>query len=325
MDAFKFAFETVIVGVLALPWLAILLSLIFPKLRLNGSSEELGLLAILPEGFRDTAKGALLVSMAYVLGSVVIPLSADLLDDEHWEEIPVVKVLPTEHRIRTQVYRDLKDIVAGSEMWLRKGSGAPAIGDDDREALRVSCASDSLCEDKANNAAGRILGLQEAALLAEGTDKSDRLRRLHERILVLAGATFNGFLCSLICLFAFCAQWAGNLRTLHRPPRWRRGWAALLPVSLVFGAAYLLYLHLKKPDVADPPTMELILLVLGSSGVWFFLRDVSPRRYLSFCVIASLLTLGAYGGWWWTEAQYDKQVIYAFAALSEEPAGKPTQ
>src|SRR5260370_18672202 len=55
-----------------------------------------------------------------------------------------------------------------------------------------------------------LFQLQESKLLNQGTDKAEQLRQLHERILVLRGAVFSGFVLSLICLFAYFAPAYGH-------------------------------------------------------------------------------------------------------------------
>jgi len=46
--------------------------------------------------------------------------------------------------------------------------------------------------------------LREGALMLNGTDACERLNRLHERLAVLSGATFNAFVLLLVCTFAWC-------------------------------------------------------------------------------------------------------------------------
>ena len=52
--------------------------------------------------------------------------------------------------------------------------------------------------------------LIETKILSQGSDKTEKLRQLHERIVVLRGAVFSGVSLFLICLFGFIAPTNGN-------------------------------------------------------------------------------------------------------------------
>jgi hypothetical protein len=76
MDVFKLAFETTIVGLLAFLWLGLATDLLFPNffMRVFGT---------VPDKYQTPlGVGALL--LAYCLGSAILPISSQLLNDEHW-------------------------------------------------------------------------------------------------------------------------------------------------------------------------------------------------------------------------------------------------
>src|SRR6266702_417004 len=94
LDALKFAFEILIVGALALPWLA-LLDRIFP------TRSPFGLQALkraIPVPVRNPIFFAMIVAFGYLLGSSISRFSKDFFNDELWAP------LPTEDRIREGVY-----------------------------------------------------------------------------------------------------------------------------------------------------------------------------------------------------------------------------
>jgi len=76
MDVFKLAFETMIVGILSFAWLAIAVDLLFPDFFVK---------LIQPVWDKNqTSIGAAVLSFAYCLGSAIMPISGQLVNDEHW-------------------------------------------------------------------------------------------------------------------------------------------------------------------------------------------------------------------------------------------------
>jgi hypothetical protein len=51
----------------------------------------------------------------------------------------------------------------------------------------------------------------------------------------------------------------------------------------------------------DPPLAEAMMHLLGMGILCIGLTDDSPRLFRKVCLIAAVLTLIAYGSWWWTE------------------------
>ena len=118
MEAFKFAFETVIVGILTLPSLFIMLDLIFPVL-FNGKSEAPNRLAgLVSKELGATIASAFLLSMAYFLGSAISPLASEFLNDEHWAG----SFLWTESDIRARVYCLEANLAIGTIPIFKRGA-----------------------------------------------------------------------------------------------------------------------------------------------------------------------------------------------------------
>src|SRR5690348_13754619 len=92
MDVFKLAFETTIAGLLAFLWLGLAVYLVFPAFVHD---------FVIKKGPDFVAKnqtlaGIAILTFTYCLGSAILPISQQLVNDEHW---PL-----TENAIRCQVF-----------------------------------------------------------------------------------------------------------------------------------------------------------------------------------------------------------------------------
>jgi hypothetical protein len=318
MDALKIALETIFVGVLALPWLALASQLFFPKFSLSRIEDFEGWLpklwSIKNEAIGYAVVGVLSVAMAYTLGASISRLAQDFFNDDDL----LTDYLPTEDQIRASVYLDPRysDLV---ESRLPVHRDALPYQDDIPVRFRGSGAKDDL---STSDRIREIFSLQEAALLLGGEEKVSRLRLLHQQMMVLRGAAFNGLITCLLCWLGWNAKRDWKL--------WQR-W--LLPTALLLYALYaLLWNHLKllpHPDhflfkFDDPPLMELTLVLLAAGAgyvVWKRPRGSWPQG----TGWVSLLFGGlAYAGWYWTEILYDRLIIYSFYA-SQHPLLKLTQ
>src|ERR1019366_5361101 len=96
VDALKFAFEILIVGALALPWVAIL----YRAFSDDRSTDFKFDLSFIPEGARSAVSVALVLAIGYLIGSAVSRFSRDFFNDELWQP------LPTENLIRDSFYHD---------------------------------------------------------------------------------------------------------------------------------------------------------------------------------------------------------------------------
>jgi hypothetical protein len=315
MESLKFAFDTLIVGTLALPWLAILVRMFAPGLFTDEAKKNFPLLTALPENTRDAVTGALMIAMGYLLGSAISRVSSDFFDDEFWWK------LPKESSIRKSVYKDeycgakigIADIKSPVEM--RPKMELPAL-----------CSDDESKPDKPDFVP-EYFRFQEGKLLLAGEEKNARLKEFHDQIVVLRGAAMNGLILLSLCIFGLCAE-------LRRGLTWRQWPTPLtyLPAgaSVVYGFLSMwqhFYSAAKVANVSnivkatsvspysDPPLAELVLLLVGIVGLLADSHEASSRFYRNACWLALIFSVISYGGWWWTEVIYDQQVIHSFHTL----------
>jgi hypothetical protein len=360
MAALSIAFDIIIVGALALPWVLLVIHLFF-------SDDEHTLKKHL-EWVKDQKEpalaGVLLFAMTYSLGSVVSRIAQDFFDDDdlHIHALHhLFRVGVTESSIRTNVFCNaFKD--TGTSKLTQPPAGKrdqsktpdPATSDsttqkhekfkdnnpdckytgrwivqtydpDTHELISAPGTGERITANwinKQQDLARDIFGVKEAAVLLQGTDPTERIRQFHDQIMVLRGAAFSGLVAFSFCLFWWSAQSLPGL-----------GWAASLFYALL-GTIALSH-HLSETPVTDPPYMEFTWLVLAAAGCYILWRYTpkgrrshekpaahNGRKPISFAypVLAAFLTVTASLGWWATQVLYDQQVIFSYQAMSESPA-----
>ncbi len=312
MDAFKFAFETTIVGLLAVPWLALVINIFLQPFQVNRSEEG----RLLSKLLEPAALSILVLVLAYVLGSAVSPLATQLLDDP---AMPGIKI----RQIRADLYLQYLDwLKVDPSLNSSNSSGRPMslAGTDLLKCLSPPLAglpkhrSSKMCWEKADN----LFLLQEEAVLREGTDRTARISRLYEQVIVLRGAVFNGVVFVVLCWFAHFSRprseaismsWSNQtmiVRTLM---------TIILILILFYVAGYLgSFDFVNHHDiVTDPPIMEIGLALLAVVGIVTALRGVARLPYIGAgLVFGVIFTVLAYGAWAWTEVLYTKNTISAF-------------
>jgi hypothetical protein len=325
MGAFSIAFDTIIVGALALPWVLLVLHLFFPA---NENSVET-IVDRVNKLKQPAVAGVLLFAIAYTLGSAVSRIAQDFFDDNDLHvQIAgyLFQIGVTETSIRTDVYcRTLK-----------RGMVAQKPDEPTNKKREHFRQNDANCDytarwivrqthdwiDDQQSLAADLFHVQEAALLLKGTDATERIRQFHDQIMVLRGATFDGLIAFSLLLF----WWSSRVRSRLR-------WAALL-LYLVPGVVASVN-HLRERGASDPPYMEFTLLALGVAG-WYVLWQQSAKNKgisesprprpaeveirAAYVVLALFLTAAGFLGWWATQVLYDGQVIYSYRALVESPA-----
>lgn len=306
MDAFKLAFETTIVGIAAFLWLGIAIDLIAPtflarmKTSLNGTNEKL--------------VGVVLLAAAYGLGSAILPISAQLVNDEHWplpeDAIRCRVAVEEERQLNLVKYTSLPNHAVAQtyskacacSLWDRlpavryvKGKINPESEDEIRRK-RVLAEFDVL----------------ESRALGQGANREELFRQLRERMIVLRGAVFSGFILFLICLFGCIAP-----RRSQPLNRWRTLVGIMLASSFAIFVIYNGLEDIRSPNIFDIPILEAVLGVVSVFGGILAIRGVKHRPYLrvQFLLVIFCGAALSYGGWMWSEILYDQQVITSSAVL----------
>jgi hypothetical protein len=382
MGALTIAFDTTIVGALALPWVILVVHLFF----FEGENKAGFVIGWVQERKLTAVAGVLLFAAAYTLGCVVSRIAQDFFnDDDLYFQIgsQIVRVGPTEDRIIASVVCE-----SAANYLLPKGAGSPALinkigtfwcqkagscdaasGDlpspdaplklekrspnaresggygaspansPSTETEKISIrpqTSDALCEKllhwRGHSASDRdneddligtardIFGMEENDLLLKGEDPTLRLRQLHDQIMVLRGAAFNGVVAFSFCVFA----WGARLRR-ERPRSVWRWLLAISPGVPLFFAVKAAIHHFGERSPTDPPYMEFSLLLIGLAGIVLLwrrrqqklLEGESQRRtqrwnWPALSLLSLVLTLACLLGWWATEVLYGQQVIYSY-------------
>jgi hypothetical protein len=264
---------------------------------------------------RSTVLGVALFALADVLGSAISPVACEFLNDEDW----IGHVLPTEKQTQVRAYftrMSLEERVRFVQVnSVPDCKGLPQKDDDRYLNVENKCWAPLL----------EKFEMEESALQLKGTDSTEHLNRLHERLTVLRGATFSGFVLLLLIVFALCSGCRAKLKEAKRTELIRRagrqlaGWGAFLPSLLIVWFA-LKYgsEDLMNAKVDDMPIMEAVLGLLGVFGVYLAARSIKPRAYINVwtCVFALFFTVLVYGGYAWTEVNYDQQVHQVYVAGS---------
>jgi hypothetical protein len=284
MGALTIAFDTTIVGALALSWVLIVVHLFFFE-----GEERLGdFLKWLKEQGQPTVVGVLLFAMTYTLGSAVSRTARDFFNDDDLRVQvggQLFRVGVTEDRIVASVYCSVRDndllpadkenpVIAERLTIFKKG----ASPDGCRRTLTWSERQKWLERKKYNkadddliDAARDLFSLQENSLMEKGGDYSVRLRQLHDQVMVLRGAAFNGLIAFSLCVFA----WGATLRR-DKPRSWLRLALASVP-ALFFAVALIAAVnHYGERSPSDPPYMEFTLALLALLGAWLVWIRPSP-------------------------------------------------
>jgi hypothetical protein len=310
MDALKIALETIFVGVLALPWMALAAQLFFSQFSLPKTKEVESWLARVwstkSEVIGYAVVGVLSVAMAYTLGAAVSRLAQDSFNDDDLLPLDhdLLPYVPTEDRIRASVYCDpFESELVEIRVPFRDSSGT--FLEVNPQWFRELCARDKR---SASNRAWQIFSLQETALLLAGEDKVSRLRLLHQQIMVLRGAAFDGLITCVLCLLGWNAK-----QQSWGPWRW------VLPIGLLFWFSYAFWNHFQlfqnhqlfryEPD--DPPFTELTLLLMGVGGCYVTWKGAKGSWPRGTGWVSLLFAALAYSGWYWTEILYDRMIIYS--------------
>jgi hypothetical protein len=155
---------------------------------------------------------------------------------------------------------------------------------------------------------------KEARILLKAHDNAEFLTQLSERIVVLRGAVFSGFVLLMICLSAYFARINGGE---SHWVRWIRPGCGLVLAAIFTTFALLNGLDDLHHGISDPPVLESLLLVITIFGVVVVAKGAKAPllRAKRYVLIALLLTGLSYGGWVGSEILYDQQVLNWHAVL----------
>lgn len=333
MDVFKLAFETMIVGILSFAWLAIAVDLLFPDFFVK---------VIQPVWDKNqTPIGAAFLSLAYCLGSAIMPISGQLVNDEHWP-LPEFAI-----RCRVMVEENcrLNDIRPNTELLLHRPTkdlnvcprtfwdvSSPEGGKMYPwnlawrvflKAFRVDY--EKIPPDPNADKQLTLFQLYESKVLSQGSakdsDNTEFFRQQHERIVVLRGAVISGVVLFLLCFFRAMARLDSQKffwKTVDRV--WVKTVLGTgLALWFTWFSAENAYDDLRHSVIFDVPILETFLGLTTIFGGFWVIKGVPYRAFLNkrAVFLTVFITLLAYGGWMWSEIIYDQEIINAFAILQK--------
>jgi hypothetical protein len=310
MDVFKLAFETVIVGLFALPCLLVMIDLTKPDLF--SSSAVSHLKRIIPTELRPQAIALTLFPFAYLMGLVIAPVACEFLNDSDM----LGGLLPNQDKIQALTYAQVDGPpLPGADMSAKvKPANYPG-------EARSDAAYDA---ETFRKAVHKEFAHEESTLLLRGPDGSGRVNRLHERMTVLQGATFSAFVLMVLCGFAWCGR-RTNKKGAGIASPWeqvRRSLAFVLSLGFIILAAKELLNDVHHPESGDMPVAELVFIGLGSFGLYIAICGTRSGLHfhgLTFAV-AFFFALVCYGGYASTETSYDQEIFNTYQALSPASA-----
>jgi hypothetical protein len=351
MDVFKLAFETTIAGLLAFLWLGLAVYLVFPAFVHDFVIKK-------GPGFvakNQTLAGIAILTFTYCLGSAILPIAQQLVNDDHWpltenaircqvftrQELQLLEVhdlaLPDHNGLAALIPRHcsywapiLQRNITFAQRVVRFGrlwAGTEITEDEDQPEKNVSVelsrpgrsgvdvTRECLNENSDACKIAKILTIfrqQETAILNEGTDRTERLRQLHERIVILRGAIFSAFILVLMFLFAFFAKLDGLPRG-----KTRTALGLLLPLVFAVFAALNGIQDVRNRDIFDLPVLEGLLGTISIFGAYLVVRGIKSALFRKKRLLLAVLFFAAlaYGGWMNSEILYDQLVISSYAVL----------
>ncbi len=330
MGALTIAFDITIVGALALPWVILVVHLFFFE-----GENKVGVVVDWVQNRKLTAvAGVLLFAAAYTLGCAISRIAQDFFNDDdlYLQFGPeLVRMGANEDHILASVLCDADD--NGLLRADPKSVLADQIGNFQQQEsgcqyvlIWVALYRYNHQQDHIGDAAQDVFALQENTLLLRGEDQTLRLRQLHDQIMVLRGASFNGLVGFSLCLFA----WGTKLRRERPRSLWRWLFAVIPALFLILAATSARH-HYEERPVIDPPYMEFSLFMIGMAGAVLLWRprpslpdakkDVGGAswRWPALSLLSLVLTLACLLGWWATEIYYGQQVIYSYDSQLASP------
>ncbi len=304
MEVFKLAFETIIIGLFALPCLLVIIDATNPDLFSSGNLSALT--RAVPPEVRPQAIALTLFPVVYLLGVMMTPVAFEFLNDKDM----LAKFLPNEESIQAQTYKQMGlpappacDLAPTPKPAGFVISTTPA----QKTSFELAIHNEFLHE--------------ESTLLLRGSQGNGRINRLHERLTVLQGATFCAFALMVLCGFAWCGARCAEPDVSKAAGDYlrqgRRLVGLLLSAGLIALALKQLGNDVHHPDTGDMPIAELVFLILGGFGLYVALQGVRPRLHCHGVIflLAFCFTLLCYTGYASTEMTYNQEIFDAYRAL----------
>lgn len=355
MDVFKLAFETTIVGLLTIGWVAVAAYLVFPDLQLATVVENLP--DFLRSNLATLGVGALL--LAYCLGSAILPITKQLVNDEHWplnenaircqfftqqqENLKLVlnlapPILPGQKDFSLE---DLKPrhcsywapifeknaagphktigILKRVEWFARRWIGLLPSADE-HKTERPPEELETICKKTESTECdefktSRILTI----FLREETDVLSQPSDTNEDLRQSREriVVLRGAVFSVLVLFLIWLP-AYFARVNGGGSGWiRPAFGILIAIVLLAFAVANGLGDLAHANIFDIPVLETLLIVITGFGLVLALKRAKNKRFQSkrYVLISLFFTSLAYGGWLWSEILYDQQVIDSFVVL----------
>jgi hypothetical protein len=306
LDALKFAFEILIVGALALPWIELLYRM-FPT---PSSQNDRFNLSFVPKDARNVVAVAVVIGVGYLLGSAISRFSVDFFNDELWGR------LPSQDKIRDSIYySEFCPSQVEYAYWSQPIHLAPMDFCPKMEHPRYFSQLNQRTAELFDDHVQEVFRLEESELLLQGLDKVDRLKQYFDQITILRGAALNAVILFALALFGYFGQmkerWLTNKLV---------AWFRFIPAGSVTAyVVYSLIRHWAKGDIyRDPPLAETTLLLLSAVGLFAAWKPQRHLPYVKICTIAVVAMVMSFGGWWWTEMTYDLQVIHSLPEIKEK-------
>jgi hypothetical protein len=254
MSELKFAFEILIVGALALPWLLVLIHAFSPAHAfLQPDQQFKTLISRVGDNTQQAVIAAFVIAIGYLLGSAVSRISRNFFNDE----LPGIEHL--EDRIRENVYWN--EYCEAALLHYSHYPKVPSTFPLHTQMVHWMCTGVQNSENpRFKQDVQEMFRLQEGELLLNGQDKVDRLRQYYDQIAVLRGAALNGVVLFTVSLFGFF----GNLRERASKQRIKKILTFFPAGILVIYAGYSLYSYSQRWELGaetfEPvfPPFELI-------------------------------------------------------------------
>jgi hypothetical protein len=250
------------------------------------------------------------LTLAYCLGSIILPIAGQLVNDEHWplpESAIRCLVLKAQQsqlaRLGYEYSRVIpQDVIPRhcGGLWEFDGStnesDPPEVKNDKLQNLQIETLQ-------------TLFQLRESATLNDGAE-TERIKQLYERIVVLRGVVFIGLALLLLCTFAYCARVRGQPF-----PRLKTTIGILLALGLTIFVLRNGLDDLRNGDIFDVPVLEILIGAITIVGLALVVRGVTTRLFVRVWILVGIAFFAAlaYGGWMNSEIRYDQQIISAFA------------